>query len=147
MKSIIQLGLAAAALSLTATGVMAQGEGGRKISTTLNGASEVPGPGDADGMGTFEGRVNPGQGQVCYKLTASAIVTATGAHIHRGAAGTAGPIVVGLTPPATGSSEACATVTRELAMELIKSPEAFYVNVHNAPFPAGAIRGQLGAGN
>ena len=34
----------------------------------------------------------------------------------------------------------------DLAMELIQSPEAFYVNVHNAPFPAGAVRGQLGKG-
>ncbi len=146
MKTIIHVGLAAAALSLTGA-AMAQAEGGSKISTTLNGASEVPGPGDADGTGTFEARVNPGQGQVCYTLTATAIVSATMAHIHRGAAGSAGPVVVGLTAPASGSTEACATVSRELAMELIKSPEAFYVNVHNAPFPAGAIRGQLRKGS
>lgn len=146
MRTIIHAGLAAVTLTLTGA-ALAQPEGGRKISTTLNGTSEVPGPGDSDGSGTFEGRVNPGQGQVCYKLAVSAIAPATGAHIHRGATGVAGPVVVGLTAPSAGSSEACATVSRDLAMELIQSPEAFYVNVHTAPFPAGAVRGQLGKGN
>jgi hypothetical protein len=32
---------------------------------------------------------------------------------------------------------------RELILEIIQNPEAFYVNVHNADFPAGAVRGQL----
>ncbi len=132
---------------LTTAALAQQPEGGRKIATTLNGASEVPGPGDADGTGMFEARVNPGQGQVCYTLTAAMIDAATMAHIHRGAAGAAGPVVVGLTAPANGSSEACATVTRDLAMELIQTPEAFYVNVHNAAFPAGAVRGQLAKGS
>jgi len=55
----------------------------------------------------------------------------------------AGPVVVPLTAPASGTSHACATVTRDLAQELIRDPSAFYVNVHTAAFPSGAIRGQL----
>jgi len=35
-------------------------------------------------------------------------------------------------------------VTRALAQEIIRNPAAFYVNVHNTPFPGGAVRGQLG---
>jgi hypothetical protein len=52
--------------------------------------------------------------------------------------------VVPLEAPTDGSSEGCATVERALAQEMIRDPAAFYVNVHNAPFGPGAVRGQLG---
>ena len=61
------------------------------------------------------------------------------AHIHVGAATTTGPIVVPLNPYTGG----CTTVARELALALIQSPDDYYVNVHNMPFPGGALRGQL----
>lgn len=119
-------------------------EGGRPLSTSLDGKAEIPGPGDPDGSGTATLRINPGQSQVCYELTVKDIDTATAAHIHRGAVDVAGPVVVTLATPSSGSSKDCAEVARALAQELIKTPAAFYVNVHNAAFPAGAIRGQLG---
>jgi hypothetical protein len=34
-------------------------------------------------------------------------------------------------------------VTRELARAIIADPSGYYVNVHNATYPAGALRGQL----
>ena len=49
-----------------------------------------------------------------------------------------------LAPPANGSSQGCVAVTRELALEIIRRPADYYVNVHNQPFPGGALRGQLG---
>ena len=88
-------------------------------------------------------RVNAGQGQVCYTLTVTNIDSATLAHIHRGGVEAAGPVVVNFDPPADGSSDGCATVERSLAQELIRTPDAFYVNIHNAAFPNGAVRGQL----
>jgi hypothetical protein len=48
-----------------------------------------------------------------------------------------------LTPPTTGSSEACVSAAQELVQAIIQNPENYYVNVHNAPFPGGAVRGQL----
>ena len=134
--------IAAAALPASAA-MPAKGDGGVKLSATLSGAAEVPRAGDPDGTGSFMARVNPGQGRVCYTLTVANIAAATMAHIHRGAVGVAGPVVVPLTPPTSGSSEACATITRELAMALIQHPEQYYANVHNAAFPGGAVRGQL----
>lgn len=116
---------------------------GRKLSTTLTGAAEVPGPGDPDGRGTAKVTVNVGQSTVCYSLTVSNIAPATAAHIHEAPAGTAGPVVLPLVAPTNGSSGACATVDRELAKEILKNPADYYVNVHNAEFPAGAVRGQL----
>ena len=121
----------------------AQENAGKKLEAVLTGAAEVPGPGDPDGSGTASIRVNPGQRQVCYSITVSGIDPARGAHIHEAAAGSAGPIVVNLMPPTSGSSQGCATITRELARELIASPADYYVNIHNPAFPAGAVRGQL----
>jgi hypothetical protein len=117
--------------------------GGRPFSTTLTGAAEVPGPGDADGTGRFKATFNPGQDQVCYELRVSNIGTATAAHIHTGAAGVAGPVLVTLRTPTTGSVKDCVSVPREQVQAIIKTPGDYYVNVHNAEFPNGAVRGQL----
>ena len=143
MKLIIPAALIAAALAAPALAGSMNHDGGRKLMTSLSGAMEVPGPGDTDGTGMFSAAVNPGQTKVCYTLSVARIAPATMAHIHRGAAGVAGPVVVALRAPASGESVACAVVTRGLAKELIANPEGFYVNVHNAVYPAGAVRGQL----
>ena len=42
--------------------------GGRKFTTTLTGAAEVPGPGDPDGSGTAKITLNYGQGEVCWEI-------------------------------------------------------------------------------
>ncbi len=136
--------IAAVAALLAGTAVAQQGEGGRPYNVAMTGAAERPGPGDPDGSGTAEFRVNAGQGRVCYTLSVSNIEPATAAHIHRAPPDAAGPVVVGLAAPTGGTSSGCADVERALAQELIRTPGAFYVNVHNAPFPGGAVRGQLG---
>jgi hypothetical protein len=117
--------------------------GGRPFSTSLTGAEEVPGPGDPDGSGEVVMTLNHGQGEICFQLTVQNIDPATAAHIHRGPFGVAGPVVVGLAPPTSGFSSGCVAADRDLIKEIIQSPEEFYVNVHNAAFPAGAVRGQL----
>jgi hypothetical protein len=135
------------ALSFTASAALIAGAAiaaeGRKLQTTMTGAQEVPGPGDADGTGTASITVNPGQNQVCFALAVTNIDPATMAHIHAGAVGVAGPPVVTLPAPTDGESSGCVTVTRTLAQAILKDPPAYYVNVHNAAFPAGAVRGQL----
>jgi hypothetical protein len=117
--------------------------GGRPLSTTLTGAAEVPGPGDPDGSGTANLRVNPGQGCISYDLAVEGIAPATAAHIHVGDADVAGPVVVPLVPPTDGSSSGTVPVDRALAKDIVQNPDNYYVNVHNAVFPAGALRGQL----
>jgi hypothetical protein len=138
---LILLVVGVAALVLSAT--IPASDGGRPFTTTLTGAAEVPGPGDPDGSGTASLRLNPGQGEVCFELTVTGIAPATAAHIHVAPAGVAGPVVVPLTPPTSGSSSGCVSASRELLLAIIQEPEAYYVNVHNAEFPAGALRGQL----
>ena len=115
---------------------------GMKLSATLNGSSEIP-AGDPDASGSFSATFNPGHSQLCYELKVAALATPTAAHIHVGAAGQNGAPVVMLAPPATGSSKACLTIAADLAKKLLETPESYYVNVHNAQFPNGGLRGQL----
>ena len=69
---------------------------------------------------------------------------AAAAHIHEGAAGASGNVVIPLkTPDASGKSSGCATAARALVKAILADPAGYYVNVHTAAFPAGAIRGQL----
>jgi hypothetical protein len=110
---------------------------------SLDGASEVPGPGDPDGSADVTLDLGTVSNEVCVnELTISGVDTPTLFHIHRGAVGVAGPVVVDLVPALTAVPY-CATVDAALMAELITTPEAFYLNIHNEAFPAGAVRGQL----
>ena len=127
----------------TAVRLPGSDHGGRGLTADLSGAEEVPGPGDPDGTGAATITVNHGQSEVCFELTVEDIDTATAAHIHVGAFGVPGPVVVGLAPPATGSSSGCVAAAPEVIEAILQNPAGYYVNVHNAAFPAGAVRGQL----
>jgi CHRD domain len=125
--------------------VLTAKKGGKKLEATLTGAAEVPGPGDPDGAGTATIRLRLGQGQVCFMLTASNIILpATAAHIHTGAAGVAGPVLVPLVAPdAGGTSQGCVATPRATVKAILQNPAGYYVNIHTTDYPAGAIRGQL----
>jgi hypothetical protein len=116
---------------------------GRKLHASLQGENEVPGPGDSDGWGSAHIRVHPSDGHLCVKLVVSGIDTPTAAHIHQGQTGVAGPVVVSLPTPTNGEAVGCMSIDTDLARNLKDNPSDYYVNVHNAPFPNGAIRGQL----
>lgn len=136
----------AASTALIATAAIAGSGvdgGGRRFNATLTGAAEVPGPGDMDGAGKAIIELNPGQNRLCYKLRVSNIAPATMAHVHVGAVGVAGPVAITLVAPADGSSAGCADLAEPLTKALLKNPGNYYVNVHNAEFPNGAVRGQL----
>ena len=60
----------------------------------------------------------------------------------------AGPVVVDLRIDLATSRgnqlTYCANAGDEVAAEIRANPADYYVNVHNATYPGGAIRGQLG---
>lgn len=116
---------------------------GKKIQTEMTGAAERPGPGDPDGSGTATFAVHHSKGRICYELKVADIAPATAAHIHRAGPDAPGPVVVPLVAPTSGTSAACIDVNPELARDIHHNAENFYVNVHNAEFPGGAVRGQL----
>jgi hypothetical protein len=117
--------------------------GGTAFNVTLTGEAESP-AGDPVGNGTATVRLRLGQAQLCYKLAAKNLPAAVAAHIHSGAAGASGPVVIPLaTPGADGTSAGCATTTRAIVAAILGNAGSYYVNVHTAEFPGGAIRGQL----
>jgi hypothetical protein len=114
-----------------------------KAKAELTGAAEVPGPGDTNGSGTVQVTLNADKNEVCYDLTVAKIEEATAAHIHEGAAGKEGSVKVGLEAPKGGAAKGCKTVDAAVVQEMIANPANYYVNVHNAAHPKGALRGQL----
>jgi hypothetical protein len=111
------------------------------LEASLTGEKEVPGPGDPNGRGQADVKVY--KAKVCYELEVERIKPATLAHIHQGGPNVAGPIVVELKAPTDGSSEGCKAISKQLSKKLREHPSHYYVNVHNKPYPDGALRGQL----
>ena len=117
------------------------------LSTTLSGgATETP-PGDPDGSGTASLTVDPDSGKVCWNISVSNIADATQSHIHLGAAGVSGDVVVPLDVDGfSGSTQGCIEgQDKALLAKIIANPAGYYVNVHTADYKPGAVRGQLAA--
>ena len=113
-----------------------------------NGPNEVA-PGDPDGFGSMQLTLNQGQGEICWELEVADIQSPARAHIHSGPAGVNGPVVVFffdlvIPNPIPVAFEGCVDgLDEDLIKDIRQSPENYYINVHNAEYPAGAIRGQL----
>jgi hypothetical protein len=134
LKSVIAM-TAAAAL---AAPVLAQGgprpapppNTGVPLSASLTGAR---------GTGYAGVVIDPPAGTVCYLLNATLADPPTMAHIH----GPDGKPVVAFANPADGASGGCMPIAAPLARDILAKPGSYYVNVHTAAEPQGAIRGNL----
>jgi hypothetical protein len=139
----VTLGLVAT-LALAGTVLAAE----TTLTATLAGVTEGESPGDEDGSGTASIVIDPAEGTACWTLTAENIMPVTQSHIHVGAEGESGDVVVPLDVDGfEGSSEGCIEPMEDAAIlqEIVDNPAGFYVNLHTEDFPAGAIRGQLAA--
>jgi hypothetical protein len=106
--------------------------------------------GDLDGRGGFTAIIDVDQDpdQFCYGITVKDIDAPVAAHIHIGRPNqaVAGNIVLPLQHPTSGdpgASSACVDIDSALAQAILKNPHKYYVNVHTAAFPDGAVRNQL----
>ncbi len=109
----------------------------------LSGANEVH-AGDPDGSGDAEISFADELARVCWDLNdLEGLGPITGAHIHRGAAGTDGPVVLALAQATEGGWRGCSSDTSWVQQAFDEGLSNYYVNVHTAEFPKGAIRGQL----
>ena len=135
MKHVLMAALAAL---LVAAGASAAIQKGGSLHATLTGAAETP-KGDPNGRGTAEIKITGRR--VCWEIHATGVTKLLAAHIHKGRAGTSGPVVVPFGK--TFAAKGCTTTTTATAAAIQRSPGAYYVNVHNAKYPGGALRGQL----
>jgi hypothetical protein len=148
IRRTIAVAVALATLLVGVTAVSASAGEGPVVLTAprMTGDQEVPGPGDPDGRGRARITLYTDLDIVCWRIQAAHIeLPATAAHIHEGAAGVSGGIVVTLAAPdPSGTSQGCTAADGATMDAIIADPAGYYVNVHNIPYPAGAIRGQLG---
>jgi hypothetical protein len=141
MKSIVAM---LAVLALTACAGMREkmpdwmpGSGAMKVS--LTGAEEVP-PAKSDGKGTGSFRVAE-DGTISGSVTTDG-VKGTMAHIHQGAKGQNGPVIVPLTK---NGDTYMVPEGRKLTPDQLKALKAgnLYVNVHSDRYKGGEVRAQL----
>jgi hypothetical protein len=115
------------------------------VSAKLKGSNEAPVKGDPNGKGLAVIHFNAAKGTTCWSFTGvSGIDKPTMAHIHKGSKGGSGPVVVpfGTAYKASG----CVKTAKSTIEKIETNPNAYYVNIHNAKYPAGALRGQLVVG-
>ncbi|MGW4030437.1 CHRD domain-containing protein [Streptomyces sp. NPDC004838] len=116
----------------------------------LSGADEVPvagGPAVNDPDGKAVALIKVKGDRVAFALQWKGFVPSLG-HIHQGRAGQNGAVKVGLfgtaMPDSVHSAAGQVALTdAKLAREIRTNPAGFYVNLHSAEFPGGAVRGQL----
>jgi hypothetical protein len=139
MKFAIRMVGVIAVIALAACSGMMGGSGGKTVPVNLTGAQEVPPVStQASGKGSFT---------IADDGAVSGSVTTTGvpgmvAHIHQGAKGQNGPVIIPLTKNGDTYSVPAGAKLNEAQMSAFKAGN-LYVNVHSAQNKGGEIRDQL----
>ncbi|TDC28373.1 CHRD domain-containing protein [Kribbella albertanoniae] len=139
---------AAGGAAVTATGYQTSSKAAAVyFAAGLSGRNEVPaGAGDPDGRAMAVVRVKGDQ--VSYAVRWQNITAPKAFHIHQGVAGANGGVKVDFLgsdiPAGVQAITGSVKVTDSALLESIRTnPAGFYLNLHTAEFPAGAVRGQL----
>ncbi|NJK78459.1 MAG: CHRD domain-containing protein [Chloroflexaceae bacterium] len=132
------------------------GDGNNSPATTgyqavLSGDNEVPPiTTEASGLTTFD--YDPATRELSYVINVENIDNVVAAHIHRGFAGTNGPVIYWLFDPSgvqapggtlAPGSPISGTITIDEATAATLQTDGLYVNVHSTDFPMGEVRGQI----
>jgi hypothetical protein len=122
------------------------------IAALLSGDQEVPAPGTVvgDPAGHATAFIGVHSGAIRFSATWSGIASPTNGHIHRGAVGVNGPVVVplfaapaGLPTSVSGIVGIVTGAPPAVLADVTAHPGDWYTNLHTAAFPGGAVRGQL----
>ena len=135
---------ACVAALVAAAPMPAWAQGYAVLSTNLF-SDNVPGGGaSGDAIADFDGEIDLGQDQLCYFLQLEGLGDASSAHIHHAKHGESGPVVVTLPLPGGPADETCVKLDTSLLRSMADQPAEYYVDVHSAGKPDGALRGQFG---
>ena len=124
----------------------------------LRGGNETP-ANQSGAFGSALVTIDPTNSTIAFEENQSGVASPTVSHIHRGAAGIGGPVIINLvtgTAPftfqGTRASGAGAISTFQASsftaadltgLSSASTANGFYVNYHSQAFPGGEIRGQL----
>ncbi len=153
LKRLMIFAAAAAVFGFASTA-----QAGERFRAHLSGDAELP-PVDTRAAGVVKFSVNDAETQLHYEIRVANIEDITQAHIHRGAAGENGPVVVflfGFIGEGVTRNGLLAANTRTSAdligplageplsalIDQIRSGNS-YVNVHTVANPPGEIRGEI----
>ena len=109
------------------------------VKVSLSGANEVP---PVTTSATGEGTITVADDGAVSGRVSTKGVQGTAAHIHMGAAGKNGPVVVPFTKEGDSYKAAAGAKLNADQLKAFKAGE-LYFNVHSAANPNGEIRGQL----
>lgn len=109
------------------------------LTADLSGKNEVSG-GDEKATGTASVVIDVDAKTVKWTITTKDLADPVAAHIHSGAAGANGGVVVNFGKDLTGS---LSDQSADALKGIVEKPGDFYVNVHSKTNPGGAARGQL----
>jgi hypothetical protein len=110
-----------------------------RFKASLDQAQEIP-PTGSTAVGTAEVWLIEPENVITYEVDTVGIAAPANAHIHAGAVGASGPVVVGLNGAAPPF---CGAATLSAADVTALKAGGLYFNVHTTAFPGGEIRGQL----
>lgn len=108
------------------------------------GAQEAPTPNSSTATATMNATYDKDTKVITFTLTFSGLNPVNG-HFHKGATGTAGPVVIDLKPASGTFTSPMSGSTRALtaAEETDLLAGTWYYNLHTSTYPAGEIRGQM----
>jgi hypothetical protein len=140
-RLIALLGAAAGLLAVAVTVPSPAHAATHTFRTEISGANEVPAAGSAHAVVSIT--IDDATNTVCAYLTLDSSLLVgdiTAMHIHQGATGVNGSVVIGFTP---GTTACTPSVDAGLVAGIEADPAGFYFNAHTAANAAGAARGQL----
>jgi CHRD domain len=116
------------------------------VATVLKAGNEVP-PSGSKAFGAAVVHINESKLFFSVAIVNPARESFFAGHIHVGAAGVNGPVVVTLFSGSTDRKlivqAARLDIDPALGKAICADPAAYYINYHTTDFPGGAVRGQL----
>jgi hypothetical protein len=152
MKKVLVVAIAATALLASPAAEAATMSSTVTLSVKATGmdvtmASNMKMGGSKTGSASGKIVIDTTKKTLCYSITTMGLTKVVEAHIHTGAKGIDGSDVVGLLPAKFNAKAAtCVKVEAKLLSDIAMNPGMYYLNVHTAKYPDGAVRGQLSKG-